>query len=1251
MIWFTLALFALSFFASVLLAPKPHLENARPGKLGDIQWPIADEGSPVPVIFGRVRLRSPNCIWYGDYRTRAVRKKVKTGVFSSEKVTTGYRYYVGFDLALCCGPDVKLKKIWVDKKLLYGSGAGIGPSETYFSINQHSIFGGSKRGGGFAGGCTFYGGQFPQNRNSYLEDYLDPDVPAYVGIAHIVFHRPYIGTSPQLHPLSFELERYPDNLGLDSGDRIIGYDLNPMEILYAAITEEWGGIGADPADIDTTSWIAAGATLADEGNGMSLLVSSANDGKSIVEEVLRQIDGILYQDPETGKIVIKLIREDYVIEDLPVFDESNIIQLTDFSRTSWSETINQVRVTFTYRNKKYGNAAALAQDMANINMQERIRSATISFPGCTEGPLACALSARELSQLSVPLFRATVRANREASVLRPGSPFVLNWPEYGIENAVMRVQRFDLGELLNGEIVMPCIQDKFAASNALYTIEDTAWEEIDRTVVDITDFVVFEAPYWILNQIDPDIFTYIADSAYFFGLARNPGLMQNYDFVTSNDVFANDVVVDCNLVEFTNTAKLNTAIAFEQGQSDGTIDKIVVKELDPDPSDFAGWWEEDEILYDTDVAGNRKGENLLLINGEFFAYETFTNNGDGTYDLETVHRALLDTQYEDHAVDDVVYFVNGIDSLSFNQRSDIATLYYKFLSYSDQDAQDIQDVAYGSIAANERYDRPLPPDLLEVDSIRCPIEIVGSSTVQITDYYQRNRTTPDEIVLVDDTSDSPEATTTYTIRFLLDGVELDEQTGLTYTGLPFSFTGLAGAGIARVEIEAVLDSKASWMPDFVEFWYAYYQNLGSELVTNGDFEASLSGTWVTIDGTWDTEQTVYPLEAIPTGTDHAEAKGTGDHELRQDVTVTAYQGQSAIFRVWKGALTDVVQSQIELELIQSPSTVLDSILTTLTTPTWGKWEMVEIPVPISSNTDIVRVTLHSDGPNAVFDNASLKVNTVATTSAVQYDGVTGMTVLGAWGLRRMVSTWSGALVRIRDTHDDSETDLGFDEDGNLELFHTVGEARVVRIYDQSGNGCHLDPITVGEQPRLRYGLSPTGRPYIKFTNGETLRDITSAGTSLPYMVARPNMSLVIGPRTTEGNDYIATIPHMDGAHSTPYYRWGLTTGSDDWRYRFDENNRTDVGNGDPDTTLSTFFADAQNGALYHNDDATAVDTWTPADTTYPNATRLRIAETATGTLPWDGDFYELCIFSGNIAAGDRQTVMEDLATYWHNLSI
>ncbi len=58
---------------SVALAPKP--PQPKPASLSDFDVPTAEEGRPIPVVFGTVTITGPNVIWYGNLRTEAIRKK------------------------------------------------------------------------------------------------------------------------------------------------------------------------------------------------------------------------------------------------------------------------------------------------------------------------------------------------------------------------------------------------------------------------------------------------------------------------------------------------------------------------------------------------------------------------------------------------------------------------------------------------------------------------------------------------------------------------------------------------------------------------------------------------------------------------------------------------------------------------------------------------------------------------------------------------------------------------------------------------------------------------------------------------------------------------------------------------------------------------------------------------------------------------------------------------------------------------
>ena len=136
-----LVLFVASFLLQELLRPKPNVENARPAGLGDFTLPTATEGRVVPVIWGLVKIAGPNVVWYGDLRTRPIQEKIKTGLFSSDKVTTGFRYDIGLQFALCRGID-NLTSIIVDDVEVYNTPISSGP----YSIDEPSLFGGEGDG-------------------------------------------------------------------------------------------------------------------------------------------------------------------------------------------------------------------------------------------------------------------------------------------------------------------------------------------------------------------------------------------------------------------------------------------------------------------------------------------------------------------------------------------------------------------------------------------------------------------------------------------------------------------------------------------------------------------------------------------------------------------------------------------------------------------------------------------------------------------------------------------------------------------------------------------------------------------------------------------------------------------------------------------------------------------------------------------------------------------------------------------------
>lgn len=70
--WYLVVIVVAALISSAL-APKP--PEPKPASLSDVDAPTAEEGRPIPVVFGTVLLRGANVVWYGDLAAEPIRKK------------------------------------------------------------------------------------------------------------------------------------------------------------------------------------------------------------------------------------------------------------------------------------------------------------------------------------------------------------------------------------------------------------------------------------------------------------------------------------------------------------------------------------------------------------------------------------------------------------------------------------------------------------------------------------------------------------------------------------------------------------------------------------------------------------------------------------------------------------------------------------------------------------------------------------------------------------------------------------------------------------------------------------------------------------------------------------------------------------------------------------------------------------------------------------------------------------------------
>lgn len=792
--WFLAVLFVASFVLTAFLAPKVKLENAKASTLDDFSFPRSEEGDAVPRFYGTLRMKSPNTISLSGFRAVPIKKKVKTGILSSKKIITGYKYYATIDLAWALGPDVVYRKMWFGEDLVWAGCLYTEGCVNEITLNLPELYGGSKDGnrGGIAGTVSMYCGAFDQPRNAYLEANLDPNVPAYVGIAHTVFEDFWWGNTPQIDAVSMEMVYAPNALGIPDNKYFMpnGLDINAIGILYDILVDDWGNLGYDPSLIDVEQWREIALLVYDEGMGMSFAVSSASEAKDVVQQIIRQVSMTMYEDQATGMTKIKLIRPDYDIMDLPVLGPSEILEVRNFTRKLWSETNNVVRVKYTDREAGYVEKVAIAKDFALLRFQGRQRPVDITMPGIKDSVLANEIAARELSNVNIPLHACELVLNRTATSLAPSDVFILQWPEYGITQMIMRVRKPNLGTLEKGTITLSVAQDEFGSAATLITAPvPSEYTPTTLVPVDIAELLIAELPAFLDYNA---VLGTRAGYSRIYSLAKAPtSYTLGYDAYIEDGA---DDIAALDIAPYTDNAELVTPIAQFDGFNDGVIAAVVVDTVS-DPA----------VLLNTEDP--RLCGNLIQIGNELLVYETVTDNLDGTYTLNNLHRAMLDSGWEAHVAGARVWLFDGQEGFFGTDVLPGTALDIYLLDRTATGTSAEADAIVTTYNPIGRVERVVAPDYVTLDTVRDADQFITEGIAVDIDARARSRLDTVTAWYEGDAASTPEAGTTYDIDIYVEGTVIAVDAGVT---LPYAFTPtLAMVGVAVLRVYAVKDTLRS----------------------------------------------------------------------------------------------------------------------------------------------------------------------------------------------------------------------------------------------------------------------------------------------------------------------------------------------------------------------------------------------------------------------------------------------------------
>lgn len=561
------------------------------------------------------------------------------------------------------------------------------------------------------------------------------------------------------------------------------FDSNPAHIIYECLTNREWGMGAASTAIDVAAFEAAALTLFTENFGLSLIWTRQSKVESFIGEILDHIEATLFVNPQTGLLTLKLIRDDYDVNTLPVFGPDNCV-ITNFQRKFFGETINEIVVTYTNPDKEE-DETVIAQDNANIEVQGGIVSDGRNYYGVRLRSTAVWLANRDLRSASAPLASCEIEADRSGWNLLPGGVLKLQSPEDdGIAEIIMRVGPVDYGKPGSSKVKVTLVEDVFALPLAEYVEPPTSgWTDTSEDPAPAAYSYVFTLPYFtVIYEVDPNARSGFAYPIVFAGvLAAQTGQdTQSFELLgKSVDAAGNAVTIELGTMTIASRAELEVALAAE---AQTTVLSFPNRTQGRGPQ-IGGFV----------LIGNaaESGVELALITA-------YSASG------YALNRGVLDTVPRAWPIGTPVWFLD--ENLTFTddvQRSEGETVEYKILTETSKGLLDESGAPWISTTLTGRPWLPSRPADVKVNSVGFGVADASGLLEIPTTWANRNRLTEDSQVLSWTAATvTPETGQTTVIEVLAPDMSLltthSGLTGATFN-VPVSSFGSNSWGYIKVE--------------------------------------------------------------------------------------------------------------------------------------------------------------------------------------------------------------------------------------------------------------------------------------------------------------------------------------------------------------------------------------------------------------------------------------------------------------------
>lgn len=612
----------------------------------------------------------------------------------------------------------------------------------------------------------------------------------------------------------------------------LGDDMNPAHIIRECLTDPVWGMGTPDAALDDDSFTDAADTLYSERFGLSMIWTQQASIEDFVQEVLDHIQAVLFADPSTGLLTIKLVRDDYDADLLDVLTPDNA-DLASFSRKLWGDIVNEIVVTWTNPENEKEETISV-QDDSSIAIQGGIVSDSRNYYGVRNASLAKKLAMRDLRSAGQPLAAIEAEVDRSEYDLRPASVVKVTWPEYGLDQLVMRVQSVDYGKPGDMAIKLSLIEDVYGLDIGSYDAPpSSAWVDPSAAPEPMDEVEIITLPLF---------FAFGSTVADFVETPEYPEVLAGVLATTdSADTFAYELWDEVTLP--------NSDLEWQSLTTNNVIGRgELAADLDAEATTA-------DVAFASIIGLTRPvAAGFVIIGEDGEAGNEIAMVDDDTGDVYDLVRGVLDTVPRAWPAGTPVWFIDS--STVFEDtliRSAGETVSYKLLSRTSQGLLALGSAPLESQTLTERPWLPnRPANVIAYgeawSSLSAPIDAIARPDPWVTVTWAiRNRLDEDAIVLSwTDASGTAEGGQTTTIEvYDLDGVLLDTHDGLAGTTFDVPDSSFGSEQIVELR---VYSERSDGDGEFVSLQYFSHWVQVAPLTADVDFVTADSTHWTADEG-------------------------------------------------------------------------------------------------------------------------------------------------------------------------------------------------------------------------------------------------------------------------------------------------------------------------------------------------------------------------------------------------------------------